>query len=114
MTWLRTGEIGCSGPNLTEGHKVLILLVHHAHTKETMTALAEDGRLWTLNHAFLNKNFLPLFIASKVIKEGGSELTEVTTTHLHTTNVLQVVELVPFLFRGITESLDSLVSIVLL
>ena len=88
MAWLRTGKISCSSPVLTEWNQLLTLFVHHAHTEESVAALAEELRLIVLNHALLGKYLLPLLVACEVVEEGGCHLAEVATTHLHRTYIL--------------------------
>ena len=113
VTGLRTGDIGGCCPDLAEGHDLLVILVHDAHTKETMTALAEDRRLGILDHALLSEDILPLGIAREVIEIGGCQLTEVATSHLHAADVLQVVELRPLLLLCVSESLDGFVLVIM-
>ena len=111
---LGTGEIGRCGPDLAVGHDVLVLGMHNADTEKAVVALAEDGRLGTLDLRLLGEDVLPLSVAGDVVEEGGGHLTEVTAAHLHRTDVLQVVELRPSLFVGIAEGLDGLGGVVAL
>ena len=113
VAWLRTGEIGCGSPVLAEWNQILILLVHHAYTEESVTALAEQQRLGVLNHTLVYHQSLPLLVAGQVVEECGCHLTEVATAHLHRAYILQVIQLLIVLTRSKAEGLDSLVGIVL-
>ena len=85
MARLRTGKIGSSYPGIVDSHLI----------------------------RFLGEDILPLSVARQVIEISGSHLTEVAATHLHTADILTVVELVPLLLGSIAESLDGLIGIVL-
>ena len=108
-----TGQVGGGSPELAEGDISVVKLVGHANTKESLSAFVEEQRLPILDHTLFRHDLLPLFIACEVIEEGGSQLTEITPPHLHTADVLQVVELLVLLSGGKAEGLDSLIGIVL-
>ena len=93
MARLRTGKVGGSSPYLAVGHDILIVFVHDTHAEEPMIGLTEDGRLRILDHTLLSEDILPSLITCQVIEEGSSHLTEVMASHLHTTDILQVIEL---------------------
>ena len=88
VTRMRTSEVGCCCPDLAVGHELFILFVHDTHTEETVTALAEEGRLCILDHTLLGKDILPSLVAREIIEVGSRLLTEVATTHLHAADVL--------------------------
>ena len=114
MARLRTGKIGCSSPELTEGNIAGTILIGDTDAEEALTSLAEQGRLRRCDHTLLSKSGLPLLLTSEVIEESGSQLTEIAATHLHTADVLQVVELLVFLLLGKAEGLNGLGGIILL
>ena len=113
MARLRTGKIGCSSPELAERNIASTKPIGDTDAEEALTSFAEKGRLGRCDHALLSKSGLPLLLTGKVIEESSSQLTEVTATHLHTADVLQVVELLVFLLLGKAEGLNGLGGIIL-
>ena len=114
MTLMRTGEIGCCGPELAERHIAGTKLIGDTDTEKALPSLAEKWRLRRLNHALPCKDILPLLLTSKVVEKGCCQLTEIAPTHLNATDILHVIELQVLLFLSKTEGFNGLCGIILL
>ena len=113
MAGMWTSEIGSSSPNLAEWHITSTILIGNTDTKETLTAFTEKRRLRRFYHTFLSKYGFPLLLTSQIVEESCSQLTEVTAAHLHTADILKVVELLVLLPFSKTECSNSLTGIIL-